>query len=255
MLVWMPYTLLVEFSMLLSVPSILLFMWSFVALRIQRPFVDRPFLIPGGLPVAVLLTVIPVAISISYAAIIATESTFAVDADASTSEQRSRSSDGGLPPIYQVYSMFAVILCGGLVHCAFVLAAKHGYACGAAAADDATGMHAVAGVDGAADMPPLAHELSAEVAEFLANGGGDDDELEGLNGEHQTLSGALRSNGSGGGSPPHGRGGCAGCASAAAAAASVARQASGGLSAVVSSIGGSSSKSKGRYSAIGSFPD
>ena len=27
-LVWMPYTLLVEFSMLLSVPSILLFMWS-----------------------------------------------------------------------------------------------------------------------------------------------------------------------------------------------------------------------------------
>ena len=47
-LVWMPYTLLVEFSMLLSVPSILLFMWSFVALRIQRPHVDRPFLIPGG---------------------------------------------------------------------------------------------------------------------------------------------------------------------------------------------------------------
>ena len=27
-LVWMPYTVLVEFSMLLSVPSILLFMWS-----------------------------------------------------------------------------------------------------------------------------------------------------------------------------------------------------------------------------------
>lgn len=47
-LVWMPYTLLVEFSMLLSVPSILLFMWSFVALRIQRPYVERPFLIPGG---------------------------------------------------------------------------------------------------------------------------------------------------------------------------------------------------------------
>jgi hypothetical protein len=34
-LVWVPYTLLVEFSMLLSVPSILLFMWSFVALRVQ----------------------------------------------------------------------------------------------------------------------------------------------------------------------------------------------------------------------------
>ena len=57
-LVWMPYTLLVEFSMLIMVPSILLFMWSFVALRIQRPYVERPFLIPGGLPVAVLLTVV-----------------------------------------------------------------------------------------------------------------------------------------------------------------------------------------------------
>merc|ERR1740127_435302 len=90
-LVWMPYTLLVEFSMLLSVPSILLFMWSFVALRIQRPFVDRPFLIPGGLPVAVLLTVIPVAISISYAAIITTESSFSLEQEDS-SEQRSRAS-------------------------------------------------------------------------------------------------------------------------------------------------------------------
>ena len=115
----MPYTLLVEFSMLLSVPSILLFMWSFVALRIQRPFVDRPFLIPGGLPVAVLLTVVPVAISISYAAIITTESSFSFDQD--TDERRSRSSDGGLPPIFQVFSMIIVMACGGLVHLVFVL--------------------------------------------------------------------------------------------------------------------------------------
>lgn len=97
-LVWAPYTLLVEFSMLLSVPSILLFMWSFVALRVQRPETDRPFLIPGtalmpkltstlhafkdplvplyrlagGLGVAVLIVVIPVAISIAYAAVVLT---------------------------------------------------------------------------------------------------------------------------------------------------------------------------------------
>ena len=113
-LVWMPYTLLVEFSMLLSVPSILLFMWSFVALRIQRPSVDRPFLIPGGLPVAVLLTVVPVAISISYAAIITTESSF--NLDEITNEPASRSSDGGLPPIFQVISMGAVIALGCVVH-------------------------------------------------------------------------------------------------------------------------------------------
>jgi hypothetical protein len=120
-LVWMPYTLLVEFSMLLSVPSILLFMWSFVALRVQRPYVPRPFLIPGGLPVAVLLTVVPVAISISYGAIIMTESSF-LDAPADGSdEKRSRSSDGGMPPIFQVISMGAVIGVGLAVHGAVAL--------------------------------------------------------------------------------------------------------------------------------------
>ena len=117
-LVWMPYTLLVEFSMLLSVPSILLFMWSFVALRIQRPFADRPFLIPGGLPVAVLMTVVPVAISISYAAIIATESSFSFE---NSLEQRSKSSDGGMPPIFQVVSMVAVIATGCIVNLVFSL--------------------------------------------------------------------------------------------------------------------------------------
>ena len=45
-----------------------------MALRVQRPDVPRPFLVPGGLPMAVLITVVPVAISISYATIVATES-------------------------------------------------------------------------------------------------------------------------------------------------------------------------------------
>ena len=74
MLVWMPYTLLVEFSMLLSVPSILLFMWAFVALRLQRPDAPRPFVIPGGLGVAIAIVVVPVAISIAYATIVFTQS-------------------------------------------------------------------------------------------------------------------------------------------------------------------------------------
>lgn len=71
------------------------------------------------LPVAVLITVVPVAISISYAAIITTESSFNVE-DIST-EQRSRSSDGGLPPIFQVMSMGAVITLGCVVHFIFNL--------------------------------------------------------------------------------------------------------------------------------------
>ena len=100
------YTILVEFSMLLSVPSVCLFMWSFVALRVQRPDVPRRFLIPGGLSVAIAVTVIPVAISISYAAIILTESAIG-DGDAGAA---TRTED--LPPIYQVYCMALVILVG-----------------------------------------------------------------------------------------------------------------------------------------------
>ena len=109
-LVWMPYTILVEFSMLLSVPSVCLFMWSFVALRVQRPDVPRRFLIPGGLSVAIAVTVIPVAISISYAAIILTESAIG-DGDTGAA---TRTED--LPPIYQVYCMALVILVGFAGH-------------------------------------------------------------------------------------------------------------------------------------------
>ena len=119
-LVWMPYTLLVEFSMLLSVPSILLFMWSFVALRVQRPYVERPFLIPGGLPVAVLLTIVPVAVSIAYAAIIATESVQSsserLTVEAAGSAGLQAPSGGGLPPIFQVASALGVIGLGLVIH-------------------------------------------------------------------------------------------------------------------------------------------
>jgi len=109
-LVWMPYTILVEFSMLLSVPSILLFMASFVALRVQRPDAERPFRIPGGLAVAIGITVIPIAISLAYAAIVITESFFG------HSTARQREHYGDLPPIYQVYSMLGVIALGLIVH-------------------------------------------------------------------------------------------------------------------------------------------
>ena len=115
-LVWMPYTILVEFSMLLSVPSICLFMVSFVALRLQRPDVERPFRVPGGLPVAIAITVVPVAISLAYAAIVVTES-FLGHASA-----RQREHYGDLPPVYQVYSMLGVVGLGAAVHlCAYAI--------------------------------------------------------------------------------------------------------------------------------------
>ena len=101
--------------MLLSVPSILLFMWSFVALRVQRTETARPFLIPGGLPVAVLITVVPVAISISYAAIVLTESFIGPSA----SQQHSPRTDSGVSPAFQIWSMCAVILLGVAVQLAY----------------------------------------------------------------------------------------------------------------------------------------
>jgi len=115
LLVWLPYALLVEFSMLLSVPSILLFMWSFVALRVQCPQTERPFLIPGGLPVAVLITIIPVAISITYAAIVVTE---AFIVPPSVDERSSSRDDGSGSQAIQIWSMLGVIAFGLFTHAA-----------------------------------------------------------------------------------------------------------------------------------------
>lgn len=65
-LVWLPYDFLVEFSMLISVPSICLFMWSFVKLRYSDPGKERPFAVPGGKAAAITITLFPVSVSVAY---------------------------------------------------------------------------------------------------------------------------------------------------------------------------------------------
>lgn len=165
-LVWAPYTLLVEFSMLLSVPSILLFMWSFVALRVQRPFVERPFLVPGGLPVAIGLTIIPVAISLAYAVIITTESSFDSSKEPST-DQASRSADDSLPAIFQVASMLGVIALGGVVNVAY-LWRPWGSCVGDG--DDASASALARGRDGALEASGLPEHPASSA---LLGGGGD----------------------------------------------------------------------------------
>ena len=84
--------------------------YSRLLLRVQRPDAERPFRIPGGLAVAIGITVIPIAISLAYAAIVITESFFG------HSTARQREHYGDLPPIYQVYSMLGVIALGLIVH-------------------------------------------------------------------------------------------------------------------------------------------
>jgi len=126
-LVWAPYTRLVEFSMLLSVPSILLFMWSFVALRMKQPesLRARPFRIPGGLPTAVLITVVPIAISISYAVIVAAESFVPEPGSAGEGGHSARHKKGGArrhnAAGHQIRSMLGVIGAGVAVHALVVL--------------------------------------------------------------------------------------------------------------------------------------
>lgn len=62
-LVWLPYTILVEMSMLLTVMVGNMFMYSYVWLKWRRPELDRPFNVPGGVPAAVAVAIIPFAIN------------------------------------------------------------------------------------------------------------------------------------------------------------------------------------------------
>jgi hypothetical protein len=68
----------------------------------------------------VLLTIVPVAVSIAYAAIIATESVESSSerpsAEAAGSAGLQAASEGGLPPIFQVASALGVIGLGLVVH-------------------------------------------------------------------------------------------------------------------------------------------
>merc|ERR1711988_1233862 len=85
-LIWMPYAILVEFSMLLLCPSIFLFMFSFVRLRINRPEAERPFRIPGGTVFATLITIIPTLVSAFYMQIVVSNSMRQTDEGADEEE-------------------------------------------------------------------------------------------------------------------------------------------------------------------------
>jgi len=63
-LVWLPFTFLVQASMLLFCFPALLIIGSFFALRWQEPLLERPFCVPGGWPVAVLIAVVPIGLSV-----------------------------------------------------------------------------------------------------------------------------------------------------------------------------------------------
>lgn len=63
LLVWLPFTLLIEFSMLLLVICTVLFLCAFLHLKYTRPTMLRPFNIPGGMPVALLVAFWPFAVA------------------------------------------------------------------------------------------------------------------------------------------------------------------------------------------------
>eukprot|EP00039_Didymoeca_costata_P025689 m.14132 g.14132 ORF g.14132 m.14132 type:complete len:518 (-) comp4993_c0_seq1:305-1858(-) len=50
---WLPYDVLIEMVILCAAPSMVLFLLAFVALRIQRPELDRPYRLPGGVGMAI----------------------------------------------------------------------------------------------------------------------------------------------------------------------------------------------------------
>eukprot|EP01004_Peranema_trichophorum_P003019 NODE_2035_length_1709_cov_38.592055_g1740_i0.p1 GENE.NODE_2035_length_1709_cov_38.592055_g1740_i0~~NODE_2035_length_1709_cov_38.592055_g1740_i0.p1 ORF type:complete len:468 (-),score=64.00 NODE_2035_length_1709_cov_38.592055_g1740_i0:305-1570(-) len=63
-LIWVNYELLVEFNMLLLSLSTILFMYSFVWMRVSLPLMQRPYAVPGGTIGAILLASGPVIVSL-----------------------------------------------------------------------------------------------------------------------------------------------------------------------------------------------
>ena len=64
-LVLLPYKILIEFTMTVMGPPTLLFLFSFVALRIKEPDMPRDFKIPGGTCVAFLAIIPPCVVTCS----------------------------------------------------------------------------------------------------------------------------------------------------------------------------------------------
>jgi amino acid transporter len=64
-LVLLPYKILIEFTMTVMGPPTLLFLFSFVALRIKEPDMQRDFKIPGGTIIAVLAIIPPCVVTCS----------------------------------------------------------------------------------------------------------------------------------------------------------------------------------------------
>ena len=60
-LAFLPYTLLVEFTMLIHVPPTLLFLYAYLYYKVKFPNLPRPFNIPGGVPMAAFLITGPTA--------------------------------------------------------------------------------------------------------------------------------------------------------------------------------------------------
>jgi amino acid transporter len=73
-LVLLPYKILIEFTMTVMGPPTLLFLFSFVALRIQQPDMQRDFKIPGGTVVAILAIIPPTVVTCSQLYFAASES-------------------------------------------------------------------------------------------------------------------------------------------------------------------------------------
>ncbi len=65
-LVWLPYEMLVEGGILISVIPAILLLGVFVYFKWKRPFMKRPYEVRGGVLVACLLILFPFVINLAY---------------------------------------------------------------------------------------------------------------------------------------------------------------------------------------------
>jgi amino acid transporter len=109
-LAFLPYQLLVQFTMLIHVPPTLLFVYAYMYYKVRHPNIPRPINIPGGIPMGLFMSAGPTAATLVnfYYSVTDSSETLGI-------------------PYLQAYSLVLIVGLGIIVHLGYVVSGSAVY--------------------------------------------------------------------------------------------------------------------------------